>query len=113
MEAPRRSSITVTPAPERTTTSKMEVESEGAVKRGKVSAKKTADTKKQKGLAVQIKRDNGETAETNPDTEDGAHSLRDLKHQDPDLNGTELLLTNPTPGSEGGAQRSPEGGRGM
>lgn len=112
--------------PEQTTTSKMEVESEGAVKREKVSVKKRADIKKQKGLEVQIKTDNGETAAvgTKPGTEDGAHSSKEevkihslqdlrLKQRDPDLNRMELLFTNPTPGSEGGAQRSPEDGRGM
>lgn len=130
MEAPRGSSIAVTPAqtaaPDQTTTSGMEVESEGAVRLEKVSVRKTADTEMLKGLELLVKTDNEKTApvQMKPQIEEGAHisregtkihSLRGLrfKPQGPDLNRIKFPSINPTLGSKGGEQRSREDVTGM
>lgn len=115
-----------TAAPDQTTTSGMEVESEGAMKLEEVSVKKTADTKMLKGLELQIKTDNENTApvEMKPKVEEGAHISREgikihslrglrLKPRGPDLNRIKFLCTNPTLGSKGGEQRSREDVTGM
>lgn len=119
METPRGTTITWSPAQtvalDQTTTSKMEVGTEGAVKVEKVSGGKTAEIKMERGRDLGTDTD----SEMKAHIEGGAlinkediktHSLPSpgLKPPSQDLNRIKVPCTNPTPGSKAGAQRSRE-----
>lgn len=129
MEAPRGSTIAWIPAQtavlDQTTTSKMEVETEGRMELEKLSVGKTAEINMQKGLELGIKTDSDKTApvEMKPQIEGGAHISKEgikihsrkglgLKSPGQNLNRIQFTCTNPTPGSKRGVQRSREGVRG-